>query len=54
MATSIETLIAGLVSAGLDSTVAVPAVFLCRLSTFWLPVLPGWITFQWLERHEYL
>jgi uncharacterized membrane protein YbhN (UPF0104 family)/tRNA A-37 threonylcarbamoyl transferase component Bud32 len=47
-------LIAGLVSAGLDHTVAVPAVFLYRLSTFWLPTLPGWIAFQWLERHEYL
>lgn len=47
-------LIAGLVGAGLDSTVAVPAVFLYRLFTFWAPILPGWIAFQWLERHEYL
>lgn len=47
-------LIAGLVGAGLDSTVAVPAVFLYRLFTFWAPILPGWMAFQWLERHEYL
>lgn len=47
-------LIAGLVAAGLDNTVAVPAVFLYRLFTFWLPILPGWLSFQWLERHEYL
>ena len=47
-------LIAGLVAAGLDNTVAVPAVFLQRLFTFWLPILPGWICFQWLERHDYL
>ena len=47
-------LIAGLVAAGLDNTVAVPAVFLYRLFSFWLPILPGWLSFQWLESHEYL
>ncbi len=47
-------LIAGLVSAGLDNTVAVPAVFLYRLFTFWVPILPGWMSFQWLERNDYL
>jgi len=47
-------LIAGLVAAGLDNTVAVPAVFLYRLFTFWIPILPGWLCFHWLERHEYL
>jgi len=47
-------LIAGLVAAGLDNTVAVPAVFLYRLFTFWAPILPGWLCFQWLERNEYL
>jgi len=47
-------LIAGLVSAGLDNTVAVPAVFLYRLFTFWVPILPGWLSFQWLERNDYL
>lgn len=47
-------LISGLVAAGLDDTIAVPAVFLYRLFTFWVPVLPGWISFQWLQRHEFL
>jgi undecaprenyl-diphosphatase len=47
-------LIGGLVAAGLDNTVAVPAVFLYRLVTFWLPVLPGWAAFQWLQRRDYL
>jgi undecaprenyl-diphosphatase len=47
-------LISGLVAAGMDSTIAVPAVFLYRLFTFWVPILPGWLSFQWLERHEYL
>lgn len=47
-------LIAGLVSAGLDNTIAVPSVFLYRLFTFWAPILPGWLAFRWLQRHEYL
>jgi undecaprenyl-diphosphatase len=47
-------LIAGLVSAGLDNTIAVPAVFMYRLFTFWVPVLPGWLSFQWLQRHDYI
>ncbi len=47
-------LIAGLVAAGLDNTIAVPAVFLYRLFTFWFPILPGWLAFQWLETNEYI
>jgi len=47
-------LIAGLVAAGLDNTIAVPAVFLYRLFTFWVPIIPGWFAFQWLEHHEYI
>ena len=38
-------LIGGLVAAGLANDVAVPAVFLFRLATFWLPILPGWLSF---------
>jgi uncharacterized membrane protein YbhN (UPF0104 family)/tRNA A-37 threonylcarbamoyl transferase component Bud32 len=48
------TLIAGLVAAGLDNSVAVPAVFLFRLATFWLPILPGWLSFHWLQRRDYV
>lgn len=47
-------LIAGFVAAGLDNSVAVPAVFLFRLATFWLPVLPGWISFTWMQRSDYI
>ena len=47
-------LIAGLVAAGMDHTIAVPAVFLYRLATFWLPILPGWAAFSWLRRSEYV
>ena len=47
-------LIGGLVAAGLSNDVAVPAVFLFRLATFWLPILPGWLSFRWLQHHEYV
>ena len=42
-------LIAGLTAFGLASAVAVPAVFLFRIATFWLPILPGWAAFQKLQ-----
>jgi undecaprenyl-diphosphatase len=32
----------------------VPAVFLFRFATFWLPILPGWLSFMWLQRREYI
>ncbi|MEZ0091048.1 flippase-like domain-containing protein [Streptacidiphilus sp. EB129] len=52
---AIETLlIAGLTGAGLPWAVAAPAVLLFRLLTFWLPVLPGWIAFAYLQRKEAL
>ena len=43
-------LIAGLTTVGVDRDVAVPAVFLFRIATFWLPILPGWLTFVLLQR----
>jgi undecaprenyl-diphosphatase len=43
-------LIAALVAAGLDDAVAVPAVFLFRFATFWIPILPGWMAFTFLRR----
>lgn len=46
--------IAGLVAAGMAKEVAVPAVFLYRIATFWLPILPGWLSFTWLERRQYV
>jgi undecaprenyl-diphosphatase len=45
-------LIAGLVSVGLDKEIAVPAVLLFRLCTFWIPILPGWGSFTALGRRE--
>lgn len=47
-------LIGGLVAVGVHNQQAVPAVFFFRLITFWLPILPGWISFTWLRRTERL
>ena len=46
--------IAGLVGAGMPSTEAVPAVFLFRLATYWLPILPGWLAFTQLRRADFV
>ncbi len=40
----------GLTAAGLDKDVAVSATLLFRLLTFWLPTLPGYWSFSWLQR----
>jgi uncharacterized membrane protein YbhN (UPF0104 family) len=40
----------GLTAAGVDSAVAVSATLLFRLLTFWLPTLPGYWSFNWLQR----
>lgn len=47
-------LIAGLMGVGLPAGPAVSAVLLYRLATYWLPVLPGWLSWRWLQRKEYL
>lgn len=47
-------LIGGLIAVGIDKEQAVPAVFLFRLATFWVPILPGYIAFAWLRRTERL
>lgn len=41
---------AGLTAAGLDGGIAVSAVLLYRLVTFWLPTVPGYWSFTWLTR----
>jgi undecaprenyl-diphosphatase len=43
-------LVAGLTGVGMDSGAAVAAVLSYRLLTYWLPVLPGWVSFHVLER----
>jgi uncharacterized protein (TIRG00374 family) len=47
-------LTAGLTAAGLQGAVAVSAVLLFRLLTFWLPVPFGWAALSSLERHQAL
>jgi undecaprenyl-diphosphatase len=45
------TMIAALAGFGMDHGPAVGAVLTFRLATFWLPILPGWYTFIWMERN---
>ena len=47
-------LTAGLTAAGLPGAVAVSAVLLFRLLTFWLPVPFGWAALNYLERQQAL
>ncbi|MDJ0768755.1 MAG: lysylphosphatidylglycerol synthase transmembrane domain-containing protein [Ilumatobacter sp.] len=47
-------MIAGLTAFGLPAGVAVSATLTFRLSTFWLPVLPGWVAFGWMQRNDEL
>ncbi len=45
---------AGLTGVGISSGAAVSAVLTYRLATYWLPVLPGWISWQLLQRMDYI
>jgi undecaprenyl-diphosphatase len=47
-------LIAGLTGIGIPNGPAVSAVLLYRLSTYWLPVPPGWLSWRLLQRMDYL
>ena len=42
--------VAGLTAAGIDPGIAVSATLLFRLLTFWLPTIPGYWSFNWLQR----
>jgi glycosyltransferase 2 family protein len=47
-------LVAGLTGVGLGSGAAVSAVLTYRLATYWLPVAPGWIALNLLQRRDYV
>jgi undecaprenyl-diphosphatase len=47
-------LVGGLVLFGEQAAVAVPAVALCRLVAFWLPLVPGYLALRWLRRNGQL
>ncbi|MDY7102034.1 MAG: lysylphosphatidylglycerol synthase transmembrane domain-containing protein [Actinomycetota bacterium] len=44
-------LVAALGSFGMPAGVAVSVVLTFRLVTFWVPVLPGWAAFAWMQRN---
>lgn len=43
-------MIAALSGFGLEAGAAISSVLTFRLATFWLPIVPGWFTFMWMER----
>ncbi|GAA4547395.1 lysylphosphatidylglycerol synthase domain-containing protein [Pseudonocardia xishanensis] len=45
-------MIGGLVTLGTSTGVAVAAVLVCRLLTYWLPVVPGIAVFRYLQHHR--
>jgi glycosyltransferase 2 family protein len=47
-------LTAGLTGIGISSAAAVSAVITYRLTTYWLPVVPGWSSFRLLQRMDYV
>jgi undecaprenyl-diphosphatase len=47
-------LVAGLISFGAAAHVALAAVVIYRVITYWLPVLPGWVAFRWLRANNAL
>jgi undecaprenyl-diphosphatase len=47
-------LAAGLITVGIASGPATAAVLLYRLLTFWLPVLPGFVAFRYLQQKGHL
>jgi glycosyltransferase 2 family protein len=47
-------LVAGLTGIGMESGPAVSTVLTYRLATYWLPILPGWLAWWYLQRKEYL
>jgi len=47
-------LITGLTGIGISSGAAVAAVIAYRLATYWLPVVPGWLSLRLLQRKGYV
>lgn len=47
-------LTAGLVGTGVPNDIAVPAVLLYRMISYYLPPIWGWASMRWLTKHEYL
>lgn len=45
-------MIAALTGYGLPDAEAVSSVLTFRLATYWLPILPGWLTLLWMQRND--
>ncbi|WP_166349821.1 lysylphosphatidylglycerol synthase transmembrane domain-containing protein [Phytoactinopolyspora limicola] len=47
-------LTAGVSTIGVSTTIAVPAVLLFRIVSFWMPIIPGWILWTQMQRRGLL
>ena len=47
-------MVAGLTGVGMEPGLAVSAVLTYRVATYWLPVLPGWIAWQLIQKWDYV
>ena len=47
-------LVAGLTGVGMHAGPAVSAVLTYRLATYWLPIVPGWLSWRFLQKREYV
>ena len=47
-------MITALTGFGMSSGAAVSATLSFRLATYWLPILPGWASFTWMQHHDEL
>ena len=47
-------LVAGLTGVGMHAGPAVSAVLTYRLATYWLPIVPGWLSWRFLQKRDYV
>ena len=47
-------LVAGFTAIGMDGAIAVATVLGYRLATYWLPILPGWVSLRFIEKRNYI
>jgi uncharacterized membrane protein YbhN (UPF0104 family)/tRNA A-37 threonylcarbamoyl transferase component Bud32 len=47
-------MIAALTGFGLEDGTAISSVLAFRLGTFWLPIIPGWLAFRWMQNNDEL
>jgi uncharacterized protein (TIRG00374 family) len=47
-------LVAALSGYGMADSAAVSSVLTFRLATYWVPMIPGWVMFQQMQRREEL